>query len=564
MLSRSFRVNSASRRAPGNVIQAVGAGDGPVATAPLLGARGVFPILGPKAIRVAALLLMVGSVSAPPGLGQQNTSPPAEVPPASVGSPFDLVIRNGRVIDPETGFDQTGINVGVNKGTIAAVTSAPISGRREIDATGLIVAPGFIDILSYDPNPPGVWNKLADGVTTNLAMHGGTSNAGAWYARYERHPPPLHFGASFFYTDARNRLKLSRYRAATRKQIEELVAIAEKALKQGALGISLALEYVPGITPDEILPLMDLAKRYDVPVFFHARYSTMEGPGTNLDALHEIIAYARKTGAAVHVGHINSTGGTFSMGQSLLMLQAAREEGLDITASTYPYDFWGAYLNSARLDEGWQRRFRISYSDLQVAGSTERLTEESFRRYRRQRKLAVAYAIPEEDVLASLKCPFVVIGSDAILEPEYNNHPRASGTFARTIGRYVREKKVVTLMEVLAKMTIMPARALERSAPAFKRKGRLSVGADADIVIFDYDKIIDRATVEHPEFPSVGIEYVLVGGAIAKTPERINKRVRAGKAIRRDGAAPLSAQIGSSSVAHVQKPGTRGVKESRP
>lgn len=464
---------------------------------------------------------------------------PANQASGAAGAQFDLVIRNGRVMDPETKFDRVGIHVGINEGTIAAVTSVPISGKIEIDATGLVVAPGFIDLLSYDPNSPGVWNKIADGVTTNLALHGGTPNPVAWYSRFQRHPPPLHFGASFFYSEARSRFHLSRYQPATQEQIEKFRVLAERALKNGALGISFSLEYVPGITPDEILSLMHLAKQYDVAVFFHARYSTMEGPRTNFDALNEIIGYVRETRAAVHIEHINSTGGTFSMAPSLQILQAARAEGLDITACVYPYNYWGAYLNSARFDKGWQQRFRISYRDLQLAGSTECLTAESFRRYRRDGKLAVAYAIPEEDVVQSLLDPAVMIASDGILESGYNNHPRASGTFARTIARYVREKGILTLMDALAKMTIQPARRLEKSASAFRRKGRLSVGADADIVLFDYDKVIDRATVEHPEYSSAGIEYVLVGGVIAKSPKGVHKWVRAGKAIRRDQPAQL-------------------------
>ncbi len=449
---------------------------------------------------------------------------------------YDLVIRNGRVIDPETRFDRTGVNVGITGGRIAAVTSEVLSGGREIDATGRVVAPGFIDILSYDLNAVGIWTKLADGVTTNLAMHGGGADIASWYARFESPKPPLNFGGSFFYESARLRFKLSRYQSASKAQIEGLTAMAETALKQGALGLSFSLEYSPGTSAEEILPLMRLARRYDVPVFFHARYSTMEGPHNNFEALAEVIGYARQSGAAVHVDHIVSTGGTFSMPQSLRMLQAAREEGLDVTACTYPYDFWATYLNSARFDEGWQKRFRITHHDLQLGGSTERLTPESFREYRRQGKLAVAYAIPDDDVVEALKCPFVMLGSDAILEPGYNNHPRASGTFARTIGRYVREKQVLTLMDALAKATILPARRLEKSAAAFKRKGRLSVGADADIVIFDYNTIIDRATVEHPEYPSTGIDYVLVNGGVVKTPGGFVKGVRTGEAIRGDRA----------------------------
>ena len=181
------------------------------------------------------------------------------------------------------------------------------------------MAPGFIDNLSYDPNPLGVWNKIADGVTSNIAMHGGTSSPEKWYSYYARNRTPVHFGASFFYTQSRNQFAISRYDPATPVQSELLVEQAEKALNEGALGISFSLEYVPGIGPSEILPLMRLAHEYNVPVYFHARYSDMEEPGTNIEAIQELIDYAEQTGAAVHVDHINSTGGTFSMKQSLVV-----------------------------------------------------------------------------------------------------------------------------------------------------------------------------------------------------------------------------------------------------
>ncbi|MCL6615181.1 MAG: amidohydrolase family protein, partial [Firmicutes bacterium] len=225
-------------------------------------------------------------------------------------------------------------------------------------------------------------------------------------------------------------------------------------------------------------------------------------------------------------------GGTFSMKESLRMLDQARAEGCDITACAYPYNFWATYLNSARFDPGWRERFHISYNDLQVGGSSERLTRDSFIKYRRQGKLAVAYAIPEEDVVCALQCPWIMMGSDGILEPGYNNHPRASGMCARLIGVYVRQRGVLSLMDAIAKLTILPARRLEQASPIMKRKGRLAVGADADITIFDYATIIDRATVEHPELPSVGVEYVLVNGKIVKDKQGIHKDVRPGRAIR--------------------------------
>ncbi len=445
---------------------------------------------------------------------------------------YDLVILNGRVINPETGFDRTGINVGINSNKIDAVTMDSIQGKKTIDAKGLIVAPGFIDILSYDPTVAGMWNKLADGVTANLAMHGGTAYPLKWFQAFGRKKWPIHYGEAFFYGEVRNNFNLSRYQSASGEQIKEALIIAEKALLNGCLGISFSLEYSPGSKSNEIVSMMKLAHRYNVPVFFHTRYSTTNSPGTSIEGLEEVIDYARITGAAVHIDHINSTGGTFCMPEAVRLIENALAEGLDISACVYPYDFWATYLDSARFDPGWQKRFGITYSNLQLGGSGERLTRDSFEKYRRLGKLADAYAIPEEDTINALRAPFVLIGSDGILEDSFNNHPRASGTFCRNIARYVREKKVLTLMDALAKMTIMPARRLEKSCPALRHKGRISEGADADIVIFDFDKIEDHATVEHPEYRSTGINYVIVDGETVMDPQGIDTNVLPGKPIK--------------------------------
>ncbi|MFC4302048.1 amidohydrolase family protein [Cohnella boryungensis] len=473
-----------------------------------------------------------GSSTSPQASAENASAEIDQATSAELDRTYDIVIANGRVINPETKLDREGLNVAVQDGKIALVTDQPLKGKRTIEAKGLVVAPGFIDNLSYDPNPVGVWNKIADGVTTNIAMHGGTASPEKWYPYYERNRTPVHFGASFFYTQARNQFKLSRYDTAKPEQTQTLVDQAEKALNNGVLGISFSLEYVPGVNDKEILPLMKLAKKYNVPVYFHARYSDMEEPGTNIDAINELLGYARASGAAVHIDHINSTGGTFSMLQSLQMVSDAIEEGLDITSCIYPYDYWGTYLNSARFDEGWQERFRITYKDLQIAGTDERLTAETFRKYQKEGKLAVAYAIPKQDVIDSLKAPFVMIGSDAILEPGFNNHPRASGTFARTVGLYVREQEVISLSDAIAKMSLMPAQRLEKQAPALQKKGRIAKGMDADIVVFDYDTISDKSTVAKPEIVSAGIKYVLVNGQVALDEQGIHKDIHAGQPIK--------------------------------
>ena len=447
---------------------------------------------------------------------------------------YDVVIRNGRVMDPETHRNSPGMNVGIRGKTIVAISGEPLQGRMVIDARGRVVAPGFIDVLSYNPDAYGVRYKIADGVTTNLAMHGapGTgADMGVWYRRYERRRPAVNFGGSFLENLARQVLQVGIYRHATAAQLAELTRRAEQAIRDGALGISISLEYAPGITDDEVGAMMQVAHRNHVPVFFHARYSSMETPETNLDGLREILTLAKKYDVAVHIDHLTSTGGTGSMAESLRLIEQARAEGVNVTACSYPYTFWASPLNSARWAPGWQKRFGISFGDVQIAGTDIRLTSADFEHYRRLGKLGVAYAIPETDVEAAMRSPLIMIGSDAILEPGNNNHPRAAGCFTRVLRVYVREKHVLTLMQALAKMTILPAKCLQSAAPAMRRKGRLQVGADADLVVFDPEKVGDCATVQHPNCYAVGMDYVLVNGKVAKDSKGIYDQVHAGEAI---------------------------------
>jgi hypothetical protein len=390
-------------------------------------------------------------------------------------------------------------------------------------------------MISYEPNPYGIWFKVADGVTTNLGMHGMLVTAENFFGQFAG-KSPCHYGGAYdnYFMRGVGLLGLASGAAASSRQIDQLADDMEQQLHQGWIGASFSPEYSPGITDDEIARQAAIAAKYGLPCFYHGRYSTDVPPDDNTKTLDEILAIARQTGCASHVMHITSTGGTFQMSQAIGILAEARDgEHVDITACLYPYTFWATYIQSARFAPGWQDRFHIDYGDLVVPGTGERLTKASFDHYRAAdtNTLVAAYGIPEQDIVIALQSSFTMIGSDAILEKGNNNHPRGAGCFTRTLGHYVREQQTLSLIDALAKMTIKPAQRLEGAAPALRKKGRLQRGADADITIFDPAMVADRATVDQPAQEAVGVDWVLVLGQPVKSPDGLHKDVLPGQPI---------------------------------
>ena len=314
-------------------------------------------------------------------------------------------------------------------------------------------------------------------------------------------------------------------RVPTAEEHRESLDRLRRSLDEGGIGIGMGLAYVKA-TRAQILDVFRLAAERKVPVFVHMRNSGPQEPGA-IDSLQEVLADAAATGASLHVVHITSTC-LRETPLCLEMIAGARKRGLDVTTEAYPYTAGMTDLASAIFEPGWQQRQGgISFGDLQWAATGERLTAETFERYRKQGGMVAIHSIPEEVVRTAMANPMVMIASDGILDGG-KGHPRAAGSYSRVLGRYVREQHVLGLMDALRKMTVMPADRL-----SMKNKGRIAPGADADLTVFDPNRVIDHATFDKPAVASEGIQYVLVGGTVVVREGKAQGGSMPGQAIRR-------------------------------
>jgi len=479
--------------------------------------------------------------------------------PVVLAQQYDLAITNGRVMDPETMYDSVA-NVGVNGGRIAVITKSPIKGKETIDATGLVVAPGFIDTHFHAVDPFASKMAVADGITTGMDLEAGASPVAEWYALRDKTGWQINYGTTSSLAVARLRvhdpeLKMDEPVDATTlfdwggkaaadgvtgwsvtrssiEQMNEIMAMLDEELRDGALGIGTPVAYMQrGVTSYELFEAQRTAARYGRLTSVHTRYHLNSQTPTEAPiALNEVLANAMVLRAPLLLAHDNDYGWWENEGK----LQLARTQGYNVWGEYYPFAAGSTLISADFLrPDLWEETNGYKYEETVYDPTIDRfLTKDEFLKTVKETpgKTVVVHLPPRQQWLKYwLTIPHLVVASDAMTglgrdgtllpweaDPsEYAGHPRTAGSYSMTL--QLGREHGVPLMFTLAQLSYWTAKHLgDTGLEAMKERGRVQVGKVADLTLFNPETVEARATYKAGEngLPPVGIPYVIVNGTV--------------------------------------------------
>ncbi|TYC94412.1 amidohydrolase family protein [Novosphingobium sp. BW1] len=475
--------------------------------------------------------------------------------PAMAQPQYEIAINNGRVIDPETGLDAVR-SIGVSDGRIVTVSKDPLEGSRTIDAKGLVVAPGFIDVHSHALMTPSAWTQAFDGVTTQLELENGIWPVAGTYDAFAKKGHPINYGFATGWHPIRLALLGKQSEdLVDEKTSQKVIDAMETGLEEGGIGVGLTVGHHTGTNRLEYYAAARLAKAHGLPTFTHIRYKNVHEPEGSIEGVTELIGIAAATGAHMHLCHVNSST-LRALPRALDMIAQAQKSGVNVTTEAYP---WGA--GSTTIRAPFLAPENLPLIDIEPSNITVLKTGEhpaSDERLRELRKtdpyamIVVQYFDEEEpEELALLKqaqhFPGALIVSDAVpyqvdgkyltdpvwpLPANAQAHPRIAASFTKVIAREVRDSHEMTMLDAIGRATLLPARLLEEGVPQMRKKGRIQPGADADIVVFDLNGLENRATFSAPTLPTKGMRFVVVNGKILIDRGVLNRRIMPGHAVR--------------------------------
>ena len=493
-----------------------------------------------------------------------------------------LVISGGRVVDPASGMDATG-DVALLDGRIVAVGTGLGGAERVIDATGLVVTPGFIDLHAHGQSIPADRMQAFDGVTTTLDLEAGVMPVGPWYKRQAEQGRVLNYGASTNWAFARigamtgsnEESSLEAFGRAMRDrrwmdnvasdgEVAGILDKIERGLAEGGIGIGILNAYAPGAGVQELTAVCQLAFAQNVPTFTHVAYMSRIDPESAAEAYIRLIGYAGATGAHMHICHFNSSSKT-DIARCAVLVAKAQAQGLPITLESYPYGTGSTVIAAAFFNDlDFEERSGTGYDAVQRVTDGHRFHDreellaaqkedpsilvlwhvldiEKNERHRELLDMAVLFpgsAIASDAMPWSMPDGSTYIGDAWPLPAEATSHPRSAGCFTRFLRHWVREREAVSLLEGIRKCTLIPANVLGPSTPAMLGKGRLAPDADADMVVFDLETLTDRAEFSTMNRPAEGVRHLIVSGQPVITDGVMDVDARPGRPVRR----PVSAR----------------------